>query len=87
MEKSLEVFQKQLTKDGVRSVQRSIQSLNKRIAEHLAKIAKDPNSKSINHWQEEIKTFKTQVEAATKVLKDAGHPPVAPPPASPGGSE
>ena len=55
-----------------RSLRRTIRSLEQNIDEHLQKIAGNPNSLAVSHWQKEIQTWTEQLELAVKEANRRG---------------
>ena len=70
---------KQMAKDGANSVAKSCRKFGKLIQKHLEKIAKDPNSRDVNHWKHEIKNWKRLQDAGDKLLGPPPAPPIVPP--------
>ena len=60
-------LEKQVAKDGIGSVQKSLSSLEKQLAEHEAKL---PNAQYKSSIQREINTFKRQIDTAKQFLKE-----------------
>ncbi len=59
-------FIKQLEDMKDSSLKRTIRSLEENIQEHVDKIANNPTSRDVAHWQSEIRTFQEQVKLALK---------------------
>jgi RHS repeat-associated protein len=62
-------LEKQLAKDGVASVEKSIASLEKRLVEHEAKVGGLKYKSSV---EREIRTFRRQIETAKQFLRSKG---------------
>lgn len=60
-------LEKQASKDGIKSVEKSLGSLQERLTEHETKLKDAPYKSSI---QREINTFKRQIETAKQFLKE-----------------
>ncbi len=63
----LRQFEKQLAKHGKRSLEKSLGSLDRRLAEHLKKL---PNLKFKSSVKREIRNFRSQIEAIKRVLEE-----------------
>ena len=61
-------FKDQLSKMGQKSLEKTQKSLQQRIQEHEEKIANDPKSTAVKHWQHEIRVWKGQLEAVKDEL-------------------
>lgn len=48
--------------EKVRRLRKGMRSLQRRINEHLDKIQLSPNSRDVNHWQVEIRTFRDNIQ-------------------------
>jgi len=83
-EKAAETMAKQLAKEGGKSVAKACRSFGKRIEEHLAKIAKDPKSRDVKHWKDEIRNWERLKQAGEELLKKTTPPTPPVPPVPPG---
>jgi len=62
-------LERQLAKDGPKSVKKSLRTLEKRLAQHKKKL---PSLKYKSSVEREIRTFKRQVDTAKQFLKRKG---------------
>jgi hypothetical protein len=65
-------FIRQLKSMKDSSLRKTIRSLEDNMQEHLYKIANNPTSRDVPHWQSEINTFREQLELAIQEAKLRG---------------
>jgi RHS repeat-associated protein len=66
----IRAFEKQLARDGLKSLEKSLRSFEKNLAEHLQKIAEaTPRGGPTSSLETEVRNFQAQIEAIRQVLR------------------